>query len=193
MEAGAMNAAPVAAASGRASASAGIARLVLRPFHVGDTEAVLLGLSDLAVARMLGGVPVPLFRQDAADWLMRAGAGPDVSGIAITADGDAAIGFVSVAACGGRYRLDGWLARPFWRRGLMSEALGAVIAGFFAREPAAALDAGAFSDNRAGLRLLEKLGFRVAGLSQVYCIARSAMADRVDMLLTADSFAERRR
>jgi RimJ/RimL family protein N-acetyltransferase len=190
MEASAMNVATITPRAGMAGPGPReVGKLVLRAPRARDAEAVHRGLSDPHVARMLANVPAPFFRQDAVDWLAHDGGEPEACRAAITMEGDAPFGFATIGLRGGRHRLGFWLARAFWQRGIMTEALRALASEFFAAHPEAALHAGAFSDNRAGLRVQEKLGFRVVGLSQVYCTARSAMVDQVDTVLTADAFA----
>ena len=72
-------------------------RLILRPVEAGDAEAVATGLGEYAVSRMLPPVPQPYHREDAEEWIERWHNGK-ASGwnFAITLDGDALIGVVSI-------------------------------------------------------------------------------------------------
>jgi RimJ/RimL family protein N-acetyltransferase len=78
---------------------------------------------------------------------------------------------VGGVACGGIgiHRLDDvhrrtaeigyWLAEPFWGRGIMTEAVRALVPVAFDRYDIARLQAGIFSNNPASMRVLEKCGF----------------------------------
>lgn len=57
-----------------------------------------------------------------------------------------------------------WLARPFWGRGLMTEALKPVLRYCFATLRLAKLTAHVFVGNDASARVLEKLGFEREGM-----------------------------
>jgi ribosomal-protein-alanine N-acetyltransferase len=60
------------------------------------------------------------------------------------------------------------LARPFWRQGIMSEALTAILALGFGEMGLNRIDAVVLPDNLASIRLLEKLGFCNEGLLREY-------------------------
>lgn len=52
-----------------------------------------------------------------------------------------------------------WLGRRFWGRGIATAALRKVADLAFEREPILRLEAGAYSNNPASARVLEKCGF----------------------------------
>jgi [ribosomal protein S5]-alanine N-acetyltransferase len=52
-----------------------------------------------------------------------------------------------------------WLAEPLWGRGIMSEAVGAIVPVAFSSFAIIRLQAGIFSGNPASMRVLEKNGF----------------------------------
>jgi RimJ/RimL family protein N-acetyltransferase len=167
-------------------------RLVLRPHRLDDAEAIATSLGDFAVARMLTRVPVPYDRQDGLDWLnmVTSGLKADWS-FAITLDG-AHVGVVSIELRHGLWHLGYWLNRFYWGRGLMSEAVEAAIDRFFHRMPMAEIVVGAFTDNPASLRLLERRGCRIVGVTDVYSRARNGLVTLIDMRLNQADFAARR-
>lgn len=63
----------------------------------------------------------------------------------------------------GRADIGYWLGRPYWGRGLMAEALAAVVAYDFEELAMAKVEADVFLGNDRGTRLVEKLGFRREG------------------------------
>lgn len=168
------------------------ARLVLRPHRLDDAEAIATSLGDFAVARMLTRVPVPYDRQDGLDWLNMVTSGLNLDwSFAITLD-DIHVGVVSIELRHGTWHLGYWLNRFYWGRGLMTEAVDAALEYFFRRMPAVEITVGAFTDNQASLRLLERRGCRIVGVTDVYSRARNAMARLIDMRLAQADFAARR-
>lgn len=166
-------------------------RLLLRPPRRDDVDAIYRGLSDFGVASMLARVPSPYYRKDAVDWLAQVDEDEDEETVrlAIAFEDGGMIGQVSIERRHGRPVIGYWLSRSYWGGGIMTEALGAIIARFLAGNSDAALHSGVFVDNPASLHIQEKLGFRPVGVSQVYCLARGEMLDHVDTVLTAADFA----
>lgn len=60
------------------------------------------------------------------------------------------------------------LARPFWRQGIMAEALTAIIALGFGAMNLNRIEAVVMPENSASIGLLEKLGFHPEGLLREY-------------------------
>ncbi len=60
------------------------------------------------------------------------------------------------------------LARPFWRQGIMTEALGAIIEFGFKRIGLNRIEAAVMLDNEGSVKLLEKLGFHQEGVLREY-------------------------
>ena len=60
------------------------------------------------------------------------------------------------------------LGRPYWRQGLMSEALNAIIDLGFRDMSLNRIDALVMPDNATSIRLLEKIGFKNEGLLREY-------------------------
>lgn len=60
------------------------------------------------------------------------------------------------------------LARSFWRQGIMTEALSAVLEWGFQEAGLNRIQADVMPDNHASVKLLEKLGFKNEGLLREY-------------------------
>lgn len=58
----------------------------------------------------------------------------------------------------GRARVGYWLGVPYWRRGIMSEALATVLDAAFGDWRLGKVEAEVFADNLAGIRLVESMG-----------------------------------
>lgn len=165
------------------------ARLTLRPHRMTDAHAMARSLGDFQVSRMLARVPAPYDRQDAAEWLSCVIADPGRGwAFAITAGDDAPIGSLAFEREGGKWRLGYWLDRAHWGRGYMSEAAHAATARFLARMPGMDVHSGVFADNPASLRVQEKMGFRVTGGGDRFCLARGAMVAHIETRLEPGDF-----
>jgi len=141
-------------------------RLRLRPFRAGDADTVRRLAGEWEVARSLANVPYPYGPDDAAEWIShtRRGltAGSEVT-LAITRRDDGAL----VGAVGLRLSLHGrsaelgyWIGRPYWGRGLATEAAAAALRHGFAELDLRRVTATTLSHNKASVRVLEKLGLR---------------------------------
>lgn len=179
-------------------------RLTLRPLAATDAPAIRAGLDNYRVAKMLARVPQPYHLEDAEDWLAagtqggwafavtRGGIGAILAPGVQAANGnvdDGLIGVVSIEwteSAGRRgWHIGYWLSEEHWGRGLMTEAVNAVLARFFSAHMGETLYSQAMADNPASLRIQGKLGFDVTGVSDLYSEARSAM---VRTILTEVTF-----
>ena len=141
-------------------------RLLLRPGFPEDAPALTAALADRAIAHNLAVVPWPYTLRDAEAYLASP-RDPVLPSLLIVERGAAAP--VLVGACGlgrrpsGAVELGYWIARPFWGRGIATEACGALIAIAHALG-LPSLEASHFVDNPASGRVLEKLGFEPLGI-----------------------------
>jgi RimJ/RimL family protein N-acetyltransferase len=67
-----------------------------------------------------------------------------------------------------------WLAKPFWGRGLMTEAARAVISSSRSCGPRAQIATGHLDENAASKRVIEKLGFVPTGERTARSLSRNA-------------------
>jgi RimJ/RimL family protein N-acetyltransferase len=141
-------------------------RLLLRPGFPEDAPALAEALADALVVRNLAVVPWPYTLRDAEAFLA-APRDPMLPSLLIFERTQAEARLVG--SCGlarrssGAVELGYWIARPFWGRGLATEACTALIA--VARALALRqLEASHFIDNPASARVLEKLGFSATGI-----------------------------
>lgn len=170
------------------------ARLSLRPLDPGDGPALVRHLSEHAVSRWLARVPYPYGPTDAAAFIdhVRAAA---IAGTAVTLglvprDGrdGGVIGVVALHGLDGTPEFGYWLGRPFWGRGLMTEAAGALLAFVFKGLPVTEVVSGAFFGNAASLAIQERYGFVREGVSRRPCLARGGLVEHVDTRLHRAAF-----
>jgi len=86
-----------------------------------------------------------------------------------------------------------WMGEPFAGRGLMTEAVGALLPFFFDRLNLHRLQAAFLPHNIASRRVLEKNGFREEGYAEHYLQIDGKWADHVLFALTRERWEERRR
>jgi RimJ/RimL family protein N-acetyltransferase len=138
------------------------ARLRLEPVRQEFGEALFGHFNDWEVIRWLSAPPWPYGRDDMREWIAMSGAAQAAGrelNCAILVAG-APVGVIGVRELGLGPVLGYWLGRPFWGRGLMSEAADAFIRQLFAHEERF-VTSGVLEGNGASLRIQEKLGFRV--------------------------------
>ncbi len=137
-------------------------RLVLRPPEDRDVPAIVVGCSDVAVGRYIPVIPVPYSERDARDWLAGANERYRRSrerSLAITlVEDDELVGVVTI-----RLRLGGsigyWMGPHTRGRGLMSEAVDAVVQWAGEQYGLRDLFITAHPENVASQRVAEKAGF----------------------------------
>jgi RimJ/RimL family protein N-acetyltransferase len=146
-------------------------RLLLQPVQMADAAAIAALACEFDVARMTARMPHPYTIDDARDWIGQiAGSGETV--FAIAHDGE-------LIGCAGYMPLDDaraeigyWLGKPWWGRGLATEAARALVQDAFEAGGFEQIDTGHFADNAASGRVLEKLGFKYIHDEMRPCRAR---------------------
>ena len=142
-------------------------RLLLRPGWAEDAPALAAAIADERIVRNLATAPWPYSLRDAEAFLARP-RDPVLPSLLIferTEDEPRLVG-----SCGlgrrpsGAVELGYWIARPFWGRGIATEA-GKALIGMAATLGLAQLEASHFIDNPTSGRVLEKLGFQPLGIT----------------------------
>ena len=164
-------------------------RLVLRSPGAQDVPRLAAFANDPAIARMTLRMPHPYGVQDAEAFVLKVAIqdparartfliehedhGPvGVIGLFEDADPAPEVGY--------------WIARPFWGRGLATEALQGATLWASRAWRCRALMAGHFSDNPASGRVLEKAGFLYTGeVRKGFSLARGADAETRRMVWLA--------
>jgi RimJ/RimL family protein N-acetyltransferase len=151
-------------------------RLLLRPGWREDAPALFRAIADEGIVRNLAQAPWPYGPGDAETFLMRERR-PHEPACLIFLRGDGAPLLVGAVGLGPAAELGYWIARPFWGRGIATEAGAALIANARDSLRLPRLVAGHFTDNPASGRVLQKLGFRATGVTRGrYSAGRDAIA-----------------
>ena len=141
-------------------------RLLLRPGFPEDAPALAGAIADEAIARNLAAVPWP-FRMRDAEAFLAAPRDPVLPSFLIFERTEGAPRLVGACGLGrrpsGAVEMGYWVARPYWGRGLATEACAALI-DIAKTLGLASLEGSHFIDNPASARVLEKLGFEAVGI-----------------------------
>jgi RimJ/RimL family protein N-acetyltransferase len=141
-------------------------RLLLRPGFPEDAPALARAIADEAIVRNLATAPWPYRVRDAEAYLASA-RDPVLPSFLIFERTLAQPQLVGSCGLGrrpsGAVEMGYWVGRPYWGRGLATEASRALINIARGLE-LAQLEASHFLDNPASARVLEKLGFEPLGI-----------------------------
>lgn len=144
-------------------------RIQLRPWEPTDAAALAALLSDRRVQdRLRDGLPYPYTEEDGRAYIaaMLAAEKDDTFAFAVTVEGRV-VGNVGAFRQGNIHRctaeLGYYLAREYWGRGIMTEAVRQLCAYVFAETDILRIFAEPFADNIGSCRVLEKAGFSYEG------------------------------
>jgi RimJ/RimL family protein N-acetyltransferase len=170
-------------------------RLLLRPPQMGDAEPIARYLNDFGVAGNLARVPFPYYESDARAWLRTRVPGLPVeeTNFSIELPGEGYAGQIGFHRGPQGPIVGYWLGRPFWGRGIMTEAGRASLDWFFGASQADTVYSGVFHFNASSLAIQHKLGFTEIGRSRLLCLARGAEVEHIDTQLTRSVWKDRQR
>jgi [ribosomal protein S5]-alanine N-acetyltransferase len=164
-------AAKAAVAAVKLPATLATQRLRLRPFIIEDAPRLAMFVGDYDVAKMTATIPHPYSEADARHFIT-ASLGAPLYAI-VHANG--VIGAVSLQNNGPQnFEIGYWLAKPFWGRGIMTEAARSVIIASRHSCSTLRITAAHCDDNPASGRVLVKLGFEPTGEKTGHSLARGA-------------------
>jgi RimJ/RimL family protein N-acetyltransferase len=169
-------------------------RVVLRPYRWADADGMVDYLGDYEVSRWLALVPHPYEAEHARAFLTRKlvpPVDPAHFGLGIETERQF-VGGLSLQGTGRTRMLGYWLGRPWWGRGLMTEAVAALLAHAFGPMGLPRIGSGVFVGNEASLAIQRRFGFEILGQSQVFSVARGQTITHIDTLLTAERYRETR-
>ena len=155
-------------------------RLRLREPRHDDARPLAALANDFDVARMTTSMPFPYSRADADEFLARMAA-RDREREAVFAIDHAREGPIGVLDFhpkdGAAPEIGYWIGRPYWGRGLATEAVRAAVAWADRAWSRRWVIAGHFADNPASGRVLDKAGFLYTGVVRpLFSKARDAAA-----------------
>jgi len=154
-------------------------RLILRPPTLKDAEDIAANANNLDVTKYLAVVPYPYSVKDALDFIKRrrkkANRNPYNFVIALKKSGKVVgmIGFPALDKFSGKADVGYWLGKKYWRQGIVTEAMEAIVKLAFRKIKLVRLQAEVYVENKASANLLKKLGFKKEGLKRKGARAKS--------------------
>lgn len=153
-------------------------RLKLRALRMSDAHRIAQLCGDPGVATMILRAPLPYLEVAAEGFIMTLAArkrlGEDFV-FAAELPGEGLVGMIGANTAGeDGFEIGYWFGRPYWGKGLASEALAAFLSE---AKKLGRLLAGHFADNPASGRVLEKAGFAYTGvIENKFSLARCRSA-----------------
>lgn len=142
----------------------------LRPWKTEDAKSLAKSANNLHIAQNLRNAFPNPYTLEAAVWYINdsiANAGEKQINDAIVVDGQA-VGSIGIFVKDDVYEksaeLGYWLSEDYWRRGIMSKAVGIICQEAFERFDIIRIFAEPFADNAGSRRVLEKAGFTCEGI-----------------------------
>ncbi len=136
---------------------------LLRPWRIGDEPSLEKHANNRNVwINVRDHFPHPYTHGDALRWVQHASTNLSETVFAIVVDGNA-VGSIGIVPKDDVFRksmeIGYWLGEEFWKRGIITEAVGAVSRYAFERFDIVRLYADVFEWNKASARVLEKNGY----------------------------------
>lgn len=155
--------------------------IVLKIWETRDAEALLKYAGNPKITQFMSdgfaGVSTP---EGAAKFIVFANSGSDKIYRAIEVDGEA-VGGIGVSVQTDIYRknaeLGYWLAEPFWGKGIVTHAIGLIVAEAFDSLDITRIFAKPFHTNTASHCVLEKAGFRLEAILEKAVFKNSEYLD----------------
>jgi [ribosomal protein S5]-alanine N-acetyltransferase len=133
-------------------------RLVIRPVGEGDLGRLTELLQDENIHKYMERMPYPYSMKDAREFLESSKEKKDGRDFMITFDGEVVGGIAIMKVFRGRAEIGYWLGKPYWGRGIVTEAVNGLLRHFSGKIDL--FTAHVAVPNVASQRVLEKNGFK---------------------------------
>lgn len=158
-------------------------RLILRPPRKSDIEDLVEELNNLNVPQYTASIPYPYRRKDAEEWVSKtqkkSGSRKKYKdyGFSIELKSEkkvvGGIGLFRLKEYDKTGEMGAWVAEPYWRQGIISEANAAVIDFAFNKLRLRRIVLKAFTENKASNAVAKKFGFTYEGTERESTRAKS--------------------
>lgn len=156
-------------------------RLVLKKLKESDIPTLVSEIGNWEVTKWLSSVPHPYTQDDARYWLERASKNKAklsifkenvlIGGVGLTQDD------------GGYYELGYWLGESNWRNGYATEAARSLLHYAKGTLHYKKFKSSYMVGNDGSAKVLNKLGFKTIGESEVYCLSRKETVPSIKLVL----------
>jgi RimJ/RimL family protein N-acetyltransferase len=156
-------------------------KAILRPWREDDAPALVKHANNPRIASNLrDAFPYPYTLSDAGKWLNMVGDNREDVVLAIEVKGEAA-GGIGLHGLKDVYRYNGeigyWLSEHHWGKGIMSDAVEAMVEYAFAQTHWIRLFACIFENNPSSMRVLEKNGFKLEAVHRKAVMKEGVLMD----------------
>jgi ribosomal-protein-alanine N-acetyltransferase len=156
-------------------------QFILRPWQRDDAKSLVRHANNPRIAGNLrDGFPNPYSLKDAKAWLEMLKGNRDDIILAIEVEGEAA-GGIGLHGLKDVYRFNAeigyWLSEAYWGRGIMTDAVGALVEYGFMQTRWLRLFASIYEHNISSMRVLEKNGFRLEAIHKKAVIKGGRLLD----------------
>lgn len=167
---------------------------ILRPWQSDDAMALVKHANNPRIAANLrDGFPYPYNLTDAKKWLNMVGDNKEDVILAIEINGEAS-GGIGLHGLKDVYRYNGeigyWLSEKHWGKGLMSDAVSAMVEFAFTKTPWLRLFACIYENNPSSMRVLEKNGFRLEAIHKKAVMKEGKLLDEHLYALLKDQWTD---
>jgi RimJ/RimL family protein N-acetyltransferase len=162
-------------------------RLRLRTPVMADASRIAMFIGDWDVVKFLASPPYPYTEADAKQWLAKQPPETGANYVVVHANGVIGVVGVEIRQATGEFELGYWLAKPFWGRGFMTEAVGVVIRALRTCDPKAPLNVAHFEDNAGSAGVIRKLGFVPTGERRIDSASRGTSVRSLTYRLPFDA------
>lgn len=164
----------------------------LRPWKSTDAEALVRHANNEKIARNLrDGFPYPYTMEDAISWLKLAMSKKDALLLAVDHQ-EEVIGSVGMSPFKDVYRktaeIGYWLSEEYWKRGITTLSVNALIDLAFNNHDLIRLQAGTFEGNLPSARVLEKCGFHLEAIHKNAVIKNGEVLDEYMYVLLKEDY-----
>lgn len=139
---------------------------ILRPWTTSDKDSLVKHANNPRIAANMRDLfPYPYTEKDADNWLQSLLHHSPIHLLLAIEINAEAVGGIGIHGQEGERRFNAeigyWLAEPFWNKGILSEAVPALVNYTFSTYSFTRIFAGVYSYNPASSRVLEKSGFHL--------------------------------
>jgi len=137
-------------------------RLILRAPLIKDAKDLAHLLNNKNIHKMLARAPYPYYKSDAIEFINEIVRTKVEHGYAITDKNDVFIGIISLHITdAGEAEIGYWLGEPFWGKGLMSEAVKALIDAALKTGICPPMVSRAITINKGSIKVLKNCGYKI--------------------------------
>lgn len=164
---------------------------ILRPWREDDALSLVRYADNPRVSGcMRDGFPSPYTQDDARRFIAMATSPGHALLLAVEVAGEAAGGIGIHPLCDVYRRtaeIGYWLGEPFWGKGIITDAVRALVPVVFQQTDLIRIQAGVFSGNSASMRVLEKAGFSREAVHRNAVTKKEVVMDEVVYVRFRDS------